>query len=256
MFQKYVPDIQDALPLAPADRPSKRGLETPMEVMDAPYRAGDLTPRLSGGGRQSAQRSARARREGQQENLLQELHGRARELRNSSGGATSDAAGAGGKGFGRRISAGHDDARDFARTGPGVRARTCLARWTFAKRSGRLTRGLEEAKADVVGMFGLKWLVDHGALPKEKLEEYYASYVAGIFRTVRFGAGEAHGQRGDDGVQLSFGTGSDQARSLRTICDRLRPTCRRRWPTWQKNCWKSKPQATANARRTGSRNMT
>jgi len=53
---------------------------------------------------------------------------------------------------------------------------------------------LEEAKADVTGMFALKWLVDHDALPKEKLEEYYASYVAGIFRTVRFGTAEAHGQ--------------------------------------------------------------
>jgi hypothetical protein len=40
----------------------------------------------------------------------------------------------------------------------------------------------------------LKWLVDHDALPKEKLEEYYASYVGGIFRTVRFGTAEAHGQ--------------------------------------------------------------
>ena len=54
--------------------------------------------------------------------------------------------------------------------------------------------GLEEAKADVTGMFGLKWLVDQGALPKERLEEYYASYVAGIFRTVRFGTAEAHGR--------------------------------------------------------------
>jgi hypothetical protein len=53
---------------------------------------------------------------------------------------------------------------------------------------------LEEAKADVTGMFGLKWLVDQGALPKERLEEYYASYVAGIFRTVRFGTAEAHGR--------------------------------------------------------------
>ena len=43
LFQKYVPDIQDALPLAAEDRPSKHGLETPMEVMDAPFRAGDLT---------------------------------------------------------------------------------------------------------------------------------------------------------------------------------------------------------------------
>src|SRR5437016_11501306 len=42
MFQKYVPDIQDSLPLAPEDRPSKKGQVTPMEVMDAPYRAGDL----------------------------------------------------------------------------------------------------------------------------------------------------------------------------------------------------------------------
>src|SRR5207245_1926816 len=54
--------------------------------------------------------------------------------------------------------------------------------------------GLEEAKADVTGMFALKWLVDHDALPKEKLEEYYASYVGGVFRTVRFGTAEAHGQ--------------------------------------------------------------
>jgi hypothetical protein len=42
LFQKYVPDIQDALPLPAEDRPSKRGLETPMEVMDAPFRTGDL----------------------------------------------------------------------------------------------------------------------------------------------------------------------------------------------------------------------
>src|SRR3954465_128152 len=59
---------------------------------------------------------------------------------------------------------------------------------------GGLFGGLEEAKADVVGMFGLKWLVDRGLLPKERLEEYYASYVAGIFRTLRFGTGEAHGR--------------------------------------------------------------
>src|SRR6202021_4029346 len=43
MFQKYVGDIQDALPLAAEDRPSKHGLKTPMEVMDTPFRAGDLT---------------------------------------------------------------------------------------------------------------------------------------------------------------------------------------------------------------------
>ena len=43
-------------------------------------------------------------------------------------------------------------------------------------------------------MFGLYWLVEHGALPKERLDEYTLSYVAGIFRTVRFGTAEAHGR--------------------------------------------------------------
>jgi hypothetical protein len=74
----------------------------------------------------------------------------------------------------------------------------------FARRDGRqvdireaiggVYGALEEAKADIVGMLALKWLIDRGVLPKHRLEEYYASYVAGIFRTVRFGAGEAHGR--------------------------------------------------------------
>jgi len=59
---------------------------------------------------------------------------------------------------------------------------------------GKSYSGLEEAKADVVGMFALKWLIDRDLLSKDRLEEYYASYVAGIFRTVRFGTGEAHGR--------------------------------------------------------------
>ena len=62
------------------------------------------------------------------------------------------------------------------------------------KPSGPPTPALEEAKADVVGMFGLDWLIEHGAMPKEKRTEYYASYVGGIFRTVRFGIAEAHGR--------------------------------------------------------------
>ncbi len=73
-------------------------------------------------------------------------------------------------------------------------ARTAEGKTDIREAIGPAYSGLEEAKADVVGMFGLKWLVDRGALPKERLEEYYASYVAGIFRTVRFSIAEAHGR--------------------------------------------------------------
>jgi hypothetical protein len=54
--------------------------------------------------------------------------------------------------------------------------------------------GLEEAKADIVGLYGLAWLVEHGALPQSRLNECYASHLAGIFRTVRYGTAEANGR--------------------------------------------------------------
>jgi hypothetical protein len=73
-------------------------------------------------------------------------------------------------------------------------ARTASGKISIRESIGPTFSGLEEAKADVTGMFGLKYLVDHGALPREKLEEFYCSYVGGIFRTVRFGVAEAHGQ--------------------------------------------------------------
>jgi hypothetical protein len=42
MYQQHIADLQEALPLAAEDKPSKRGHLSPMEVMDAPFRAGDL----------------------------------------------------------------------------------------------------------------------------------------------------------------------------------------------------------------------
>ncbi|HEY3258380.1 MAG TPA: hypothetical protein VGJ64_05950, partial [Gemmatimonadaceae bacterium] len=41
-FAQYVPDIQQALPLSAEDKPSKTGRKAPMEVMDTPFRAGDI----------------------------------------------------------------------------------------------------------------------------------------------------------------------------------------------------------------------
>src|SRR5260370_27165690 len=43
---------------------------------------------------------------------------------------------------------------------------------------GPVYAALEEAKADVTGMFGLEWLMQHGAVAPSRREEHYASYVA------------------------------------------------------------------------------
>ena len=114
VYQKYVPDIQDALPVDASARPSKRGHLTPMEVMDAPYRAGDLRHGYQAVADNLPERSAHPSGKGHEEDLLQELHGRARHVRGAAHRAAADAARAGGEGVGGRISFRHADARDFA----------------------------------------------------------------------------------------------------------------------------------------------
>ena len=52
----------------------------------------------------------------------------------------------------------------------------------------------EEGKADVLGIYLLEWLADHGQLDKSKLMDNYVTFLAGIFRSVRFGAADAHGK--------------------------------------------------------------
>ncbi|HEX7965090.1 MAG TPA: Zn-dependent hydrolase [Gammaproteobacteria bacterium] len=52
----------------------------------------------------------------------------------------------------------------------------------------------EEGKADVLGLYLVEWLADHGELDKAKLEDNYVTFLAGILRSVRFGASDAHGK--------------------------------------------------------------
>ncbi len=53
---------------------------------------------------------------------------------------------------------------------------------------------LEEAKADVAGLFALQRLVDRGVLARDLERTMYATFLASAFRSVRFGLGEAHGR--------------------------------------------------------------
>lgn len=52
---------------------------------------------------------------------------------------------------------------------------------------------LEEAKADILGLYMVTKLVEMNELPGP-IENYYTTFMAGILRSVRFGAGEAHGK--------------------------------------------------------------
>ena len=54
--------------------------------------------------------------------------------------------------------------------------------------------GLEEAKADVMGAWNVLYMMDKGILPAAERNQIRATYVAGLFRAMRFGVGEAHGK--------------------------------------------------------------
>ena len=193
LYRKYVPDIQDALPLAAEDRPSKRGHLTPMEVMDTPFRTGDLRHGYQAVADNLPNDPRIHQAKGTKKIFFKNFMDArvnyvvlplARHL------MTADqAAKASGEGYLAAVVL-HEICHGLGPT----YARVKGAQKDIREAIGPVFGALEEAKADVTGMFGLQFLIEKGALPKSRTEEYYASYVAGIFRTVRYGVAEAHGR--------------------------------------------------------------
>ncbi|HEV7891544.1 MAG TPA: hypothetical protein VGP08_12945 [Pyrinomonadaceae bacterium] len=65
---------------------------------------------------------------------------------------------------------------------------------------------VEEAKADITGLWALQHLIDKGALPRTLEATLYTTYLASAFRSVRFGITEAHGK----GVAMQFNYLTDE----------------------------------------------
>ncbi|MDQ1406283.1 MAG: hypothetical protein QOG55_1912 [Acidobacteriaceae bacterium] len=193
MYQKYVPDLQEALPLDKADLPSKRGHLTPMEVMDAPFRTGDLlhgyqsvADNLPNDARVHAAKGSKKIffknfMDARVNEIILPL---SKRLMREDQAAKASEEGYLASTLMHEIS--HELGPNYSRTPTGQRE--------IREAIGGSFSGLEEAKADVVGMFGLQWLQAHDVISKEKLEEDYISYVAGNLRTIRFGIAEPHGR--------------------------------------------------------------
>ena len=208
-FQKYVPDVQNALPLAAADRPSKKGLATPMEVMETPLRGGDLrhgyqavADNLPNDARVHEQKGTKkiffrnfmaARTQNVVLPIAQRL------LREDQ---VKHATAEGYLTFVMMHEVSHGNGPAFARTPAGRR--------DIREAIGPRASTLEESKADAVSLFAVQWLADHGLFPKDKLPDVYGSRVADLLRTVRFGVAEAHGQ--GDIMQFNYYVENDALR--------------------------------------------
>jgi hypothetical protein len=53
---------------------------------------------------------------------------------------------------------------------------------------------LEEGKADILGLYMIQKMRDKGEISEGELMDNYVTFLAGIFRSVRFGASSAHGR--------------------------------------------------------------
>ena len=61
---------------------------------------------------------------------------------------------------------------------------------------------IEEAKADISGLFALQFLIDRGELDKRLEKTIYTTFLASAFRSLRFGIAEAHGR--GQAIQLNY----------------------------------------------------
>jgi len=61
---------------------------------------------------------------------------------------------------------------------------------------------LEEAKADISGLFAIQHMIDKGMMPKSLERPLYTTFLASAFRSIRFGVNEAHGR--GIAVQLNY----------------------------------------------------
>jgi hypothetical protein len=71
---------------------------------------------------------------------------------------------------------------------------TVTGRGTVREALGERHAALEEGKADVLGLYMLATLHERGELGAAPMEDYYVTFLASIFRSVRFGAASAHGR--------------------------------------------------------------
>jgi hypothetical protein len=65
---------------------------------------------------------------------------------------------------------------------------------------------IEEAKADMTGLWALQYLIDKGVIDKTMQRTLYTTNLASMFRSVRFGITEAHGR----GVAMQFNYLTDE----------------------------------------------
>ncbi|MFH0733208.1 MAG: peptidase [bacterium] len=192
IFEKYLPAIEENLPLAKEYKGYKRGAESPVYVVQAVFGAGDNKSGVQTLAFNLPNDERVRQAKGSKKVMLKNMHQakfdkllipiaeivlEPEELKY----VTFD-------GFFN-----HTLMHEISHgVGPGMI--TVNGKQTEVKKELKETYSkIEECKADVLGMFNNILMIEKGVYPKGFDKEVWVTFLAGIFRSVRFGISEAHG---------------------------------------------------------------
>lgn len=191
-FKSYLPDMENNLPI-PAEMRTDRGAESPIRVVDLVFASGDA--------RKSVQTLAfnlpndeRVRKEkGAKKVMLKNqiankfekiLTPIAKELMNEE-----QLVHLSGEAFFNNVLF-HELSHSL---GPAF-VENDESKGTISKALGSSYSSLEEGKADVMGVYNILYMIERGELSEDLREKSLVTYVAGLFRSIRFGVAESHGR--------------------------------------------------------------
>ena len=198
-FGRYLQEIENNLPIEPRYRNPRIGAAAPIRVVDEVFCSGDANRGVQTAAFNLPNDERVIREKGSKRVMLKNVQqAKFNKVLLPIAGLVLDAAQRADISFDAFFT--HILAHELMH-GLGPHNVTAGGRQTTVRQQLKeLYSALEEAKADITGLFALQYLIGKGAVPSRMEKEMYTTFLASMFRSVRFGIGEAHGK----GVALQF----------------------------------------------------
>jgi hypothetical protein len=198
-FSRYLQELEDHLPIEPRYRNPKLGTAAPIRVVDEVYASGDGNRGVQTAAYNLPNDERVVREKGSKRVMLKNVQEAKfnKTLVPIAGVVldTADRASLSFEPFFTHILA-HELMHGLGPHGITVGGRETTVR----KELKELYSAIEEAKADATGLWAVQYLIDKGVVDKSMERSLYTTYLASMFRSVRFGISEAHGK----GVAMQF----------------------------------------------------
>lgn len=207
-FSKYLQEIEDNLPIAPKYRTKKLGALSPIRVVDELMIGGEARAGVQTAAYNLPNDERVTREKGSKRVMLKNVQeAKFNRVLVPIAGIALDSADRSKLSFDLFFT--HILAHELMH-GLGPHSITVKGKKTTVRKEMKdLSSALEEAKADISGLFMLQHLMDKGVLGNNA-DKLYTTYLASIFRSVRFGINEAHGK----GTALQFNYLEDEGAIL------------------------------------------